>query len=69
MINEENLNKMYDGLIDDRELTTKELNSYGFSSKDLTHLISDGFLVRIERGHYSILSIDNLFHYGKQLIA
>lgn len=69
MINEENLNKMYNGLIDEKELTTKELNSYGFNSKDLTDLINDGVLERTKRGYYSFLSIDNLFYYGKQLIA
>lgn len=69
MINEENLNKLYNGLIDNKELTTKELNSYGFNSKDLTDLINDGVLERVRRGYYSFLSIDSLFYYGKQLIA
>ncbi len=69
MINEENLNKMYNGLIDEKELTTKELNNYGFNSKDLTDLINDGVLERVKRGYYSFLSIDDLFYYGKKLIA
>lgn len=69
MINEENLNKMYNGLIDEKELTTKELNSYGFNSKDLTDLINDRVLERVKRGYYSFLSVDDLFYYGKQLIA
>ena len=69
MINEENLNQMYNGLIDEKELTTKELNSYGFNSKDLTDLINDRVLERVKRGYYSFLSIDDLFYYGKQLIA
>ena len=69
MINKENLNSMYNGLIDEKELTTKELNSYGFNSKDLTDLINDGVLERVKRGYYSFLSIDDLFCYGKQLIA
>lgn len=69
MINEENLNKMYNGLMNDKELTTKELNSYGFNSKDLTNLIKNGVIERIKRGYYSFLSIDRLYYYGKQLIA
>ena len=69
MINKENLNSMYNGLIDEKKLTTKELNSYGFNSKDLTDLINDGVLERVKRGYYSFLSIDDLFCYGKQLIA
>ena len=69
MINKENLNSMYNGLIDEKKLKTKELNSYGFNSKDLTDLINDGVLERVKRGYYSFLSIDDLFCYGKQLIA
>lgn len=69
MINEENLNKMYEGILKNQELTTKELNSYGFNSKDLADLIDNGSLERIKRGYYSFLSIDNLFYYGKKLIA
>ncbi len=69
MINEENLNKMYNGLIDESKLTTKELNSYGFNSNDLTNLINDGVLERIKRGYYSFLSIDDLYYYGKHLIS
>lgn len=69
MINEETLGKMYEGLIENRELTTKELNSYGFNSKDLSDLIQDGALERIKRGSYSFHSVDDLFYYGKQLIV
>ena len=45
------------------------MNSYGFNSKDLTDLINDGVLERVKRGYYSFLPIDDLFYYGKQLIA
>ena len=69
MINEETLSKLYEGLIEDNKLTTKELNSYGFNSKDLSNLIKDGVLERVKRGFYSFHSIDALFYYGKQLIA
>ena len=69
MINEENLNKLYNGVVSGNELTTKELNSYGFNSKDLSELIEQGSLERIKRGYYSFQSIDDLFYYGKKLIA
>lgn len=69
MINEENLHKLYEGIINGNELTTKELNGYGFNSKDLVDLIEQGSLERVKRGHYSFLSIDELFYYGKKLIA
>ena len=68
MINEENLNKLYEGIVNGNELTTKELNSYGFNSKDLADLIEQGSLERVRRGYYSFQSIDELFYYGKKLI-
>ena len=69
MINQENLNKLYSGIIDGKELTTKELNGFGFTSKDLSTLIEQGKLTRIKRGYYSFEDIESLFHYGKELIA
>lgn len=69
MINEENLNKMYDGIINNEEMTitTKELNSYGFNSKDLSDLIEQGILKREKRGYYSYLSVKDLYKYGRRL--
>lgn len=69
MINEENLNKLYEGIINGNELTTKELNGHGFNSKDLADLIEQGSLQRVKRGYYSFQSIDELFYYGKKLIV
>lgn len=69
MINEENLNKMYESILKEQELTTKELNECGFNSRDLATLIESGKLERIRRGYYSLRSIDDLFHYGKKLIS
>ena len=67
MMNQENLNRMYDGIIEGKELTTKELNGYGFNSKDLADLINDGVLERVSRGHYSFIAVDDLYSYGKTL--
>lgn len=69
MINDENLNKLCDGVINGDELTTKNLNNYGFNSKDLTDLIQQEYLERIKRGHYSLASVEDLFYYGKKLMA
>lgn len=69
MINDKNLSILYDRVISGKELTTKDLNSYGFNSKDLSKLIEKKILERVKRGHYSFLAIDDLFNYGKQLIA
>ena len=69
MINEENLSKLYSGVLDGTELTTKQMNGYGFNSKDLKELIEEGSIDRVKRGLYYFKSIDKLFHYGKYLIT
>lgn len=69
MINEENLNKLYKDVLEGVELTTKELNSFGFNSKDLNDLIEQGSIIRVKKGLYALKSVDELFYYGKQLIA
>ena len=60
---------MYNGFIEGAELTTKELNKFGFNSKDLTALIDQDVITRVKRGLYSLKSVDKLFFYGKELIA
>ncbi len=69
MINEENLNKIYDSIIEGNELTTKRLNSYGFNSRDITTLINRKKIRRIKRGYYTFLSSNDLVLYGKKLIS
>jgi len=69
MINKENLNKLYEGIINEHELTTKELNSYGFHSKDISDLIEQRIIERVKRGHYSFLATNNLYYYGKKLLG
>lgn len=69
MINIENMNKIYEEIIEGKGLTTKELNGYGFTSKDLTKLVNDGVLKRIKRGYYELVSVDDLYLYGKKLIS
>lgn len=67
MINEENLNKPYNGLVEGKELTTKVLNGYGFNSKDLSDLIEKKTLERIKRGYYSFRSVNDLFYSSSKL--
>lgn len=69
MINQENLNKLYEGVIDNKELATKELATYGFNSKDLAALIKQGKIKREKRGHYSFLAVDDLYSYGQKMIC
>lgn len=67
MINQENINKIYEWLIEGKELTTKELKSFGFNSKDLAKLIDQGVLTRLERGLYGFCDIEGFYNYGKKL--
>ena len=68
MINEENLNKLYEIIIKENKLTTKKLNEIGFNSTDITKLIKDGIIKREARGIYTFCDVEKLFYYGKKLI-
>ena len=69
MINDENLEKLYVEAMSDNEITTNKMNSYGFTTRDLTQLVRDGTIERIKRGYYSLKDINKLFFYGKKLIS
>lgn len=69
MINEENINKLYDNVINNIELETKQLNNLGFNSKDIANLIEKGTIERKKRGYYKFININELIYYGKNLLA
>lgn len=69
MINEENLDKLYNEVLDKTELTTKQLNECGLNSKDIKDLIEDGSIKRLKRGLYSLESVDSLLDYGTRLLS
>ena len=69
MINEITLEKLYKMALNEESLTTKGLLSLGFNSVDLTKLVKDATLERIQRGIYEFKSDALLFHYGKKLMG
>lgn len=69
MITEEKRNKMYEGLNEKNQLTTKELKSYGLDGNDISALVKKGTIKRVERGLYSFQAVDELYHYGKKLLV
>ena len=69
MITEENINKIYQAIINNIPLTTKELNSYGLNSKDLKKLREEQIIKNIKRGEYELVSIDDLYNYGLILLS
>ena len=69
MINEESLYNLYEKVINNIELTTKQLEECGFNSNDLKDLINQEILRRDKIGYYSFLDDDELFKYGKYLIS
>lgn len=69
MINIEKLEKLYDGVIDGVNLTTKQLNDYGFNSTDINSLIGKNIIKRVKRGYYFFIDVDKLLYYGKKDIC
>ena len=67
MISIENLEKLYIGIGEENDLTTKQLNLYGFNSTDINKLIEGNVIERVKRGHYSFRDTDKLFDYGVKL--
>lgn len=68
MTKEEKLKNLYEGVLENKELTTGELKSYGFSSKDLTKLVRDGVLVRQVRGLYEFKDAEAIYQYRLEVI-
>ena len=69
MIQEENLNKLYELIINDNELTTQELKKCDFNQSHITSLIETGKIERIKRGYYKFIATNELYYYGKFLIS
>ncbi len=69
MITKENLNKLYELVADDLELTTKVLLECGFHSYDINMLIKDNQIDRVKRGCYKLKSALPLYNRYKELIS
>lgn len=67
MVTKEKVYKLFDMVIDKQELTTKGLNEIGFTSNDIASLVKEGSLSRVKRGHYALVSVDELYNYGERL--
>ncbi len=68
MINEENLNEIYEATLKGEVLKTNQLNRWGLNSHDLKKLVENESLMRLKRGYYSLKTVDQLYLYGKKLI-
>ncbi len=66
MINIENVNNLFEGILQGDELTTKKLKSYGFKAHDLTYFVKTGKLTRVKRGHYILTNRKDLEHYQEK---
>ena len=69
MIIEENLEKILEEVIEGEELTTKKLNEFGFTSRDIKDLLNLDFIERIKRGYYKLKGSNRLLFYGKKLLS
>lgn len=68
MITESNINKIYDAIGTEEELTTRFLNGLGFNSRNLAQLIDKGILKRVKRGYYDVVNVESLYKYGISMI-
>lgn len=68
MINNENLEKLYNEIISNGEIATKLLNEFKFNSIDLSTLQKNNLIVRTRWGHYTIADIDKLYAHGLKLL-
>ena len=60
MINTNNLINLYEGVIKEDPLTTKQLQNYGFKKNDLTNLVNKNILERYKRGRYIFNDLQDL---------
>ncbi len=69
MKNTSNFENVYRALLEGQELTTKLLNSYGFSAYDLRNLVKEGVFVHLKRDVYTLSKVDGLYEQGKKLLG
>lgn len=69
MINTNNLINLYEGVIKEDPLTTKQLQNYGFKKNDLTNLVNKNILERYKRGRYIFNDLQGLYDYGNTLVS
>lgn len=67
MITEDRINQVYLNMLEQPELTTKDLKEIGFTPNDLTNLVKLGRLNRVRKGYY-VVSAKELYDYGKSLL-
>lgn len=60
--------KIIKNIIENGSITTKELNELGFNSYMITKMVNDSFIVRKERGVYSLGKVDSILNYGIELL-
>ncbi|MBQ7031497.1 MAG: hypothetical protein IJN13_03890 [Bacilli bacterium] len=66
MITQEKLTQLYEKIVNNKTIKTKELNELGFNSTDITKLLETGKLIRLERGIYEFIDLNDLYEYGLQ---
>ena len=66
MITQEKLTQLYEKIANKKTIKTKELNELGFNSTDITKLLETGKLIRLERGIYEFIDLNDLYEYGLQ---
>ena len=68
MINNENLEKLYNEIINNGEIATKKLSEFKFYPVDISTLQKNNIIIRTRWGHYTINDINTLYTYGLKLL-
>jgi len=68
MITKDNLKFIYEKILSEEIITSKELLNSNLNYHDINKLIEKGLLEHLERGKYGLKSREKLFNYGKYLL-
>lgn len=67
MVTKDKILLIYEMILQDKSLTTKELNASGFTSNDINVLIKQNIVVRVKWGLYALKDVNLLVSYGCNL--
>lgn len=63
------IEKLYELVIEEKELTTKLLKQEGFSQYEITKMVNENILVREKIGHYCFTDYNGIYSYGKSILS
>lgn len=68
MVIDEKLNKLYNLIINNQDITSRKLAECGFNPNEVVALLNDNIIKRDEKGLFYLQGNNELFNYGKRLL-